>query len=172
MHLLYLDDSGSVGNAKEKYLVLGGVSVFESRSQWITQELDKLAENINPGDPHSVEFHASEIYARRSAPWKGMDQSEARGTIKAVLQVLVNSYDTARAFACVVRKDSFPNQDPMEVAFEDLCQRFDFFLRRLRAGGDIQRGLIILDKSTYETTLQQRAVRFRTLGTKWMSFRI
>ena len=89
MHLLYLDDSGSVGNAKEQYLVLGGVSVYEAQSHWITQELDKLAENINPGDPHSVEFHASETYARRSTPWKGMKRSEARGTIKAVLQVLV-----------------------------------------------------------------------------------
>ena len=129
MHLLYLDESGSVGNAKEQYLVLGGVSVYEAQSQWITRELDKLAENINPGDPHSVEFHASETYARRSMPWKGMNQSEARGSIKAVLQVLVKSYETARAFACVVHKASFPNQDPVEIAFEDLCQRFDFFLR-------------------------------------------
>ena len=167
MHLLYLDDAGSVGNAEEQYLVLGGVSVFEAQAQWITKELDKLAENVNPGDPHSVEFHASETYARRSAPWKGMPQSEVRGTIKAVLQVLVKSYETARAFACVVHKASFPNHDPMKIAFEDLCQRFDFFLRRLRAGGDTQRGLVILDNSTYETTLQQMAVKFRTLGTQW-----
>ncbi len=167
MHLLYLDDSGSVGNAEERYLVLGGVSVYEAQSHWITQELDTLAENINPGDPHSVEFHASETYARRSTPWKGMKQSEARGTIKAVLRVLVESYDTARAFACVVHKASFPNQDPIEIAFEDLCKRFDLFLQRLRAEGNTQRGLVILDKSTYETTLQQMAVRFRTLGTQW-----
>ena len=167
MHLLYLDDSGSVGNAKEKYLVLGGVSVFEAQAHWITQQLDTLAEDVSPGDPHGVEFHASETYARRSPPWKGMGQSKARGTIKAVLQVLVKSYDTARAFACVVHKASFPNQDPMEIAFEDLCQRFDLFLSRLRTGGDTQRGLVILDKSTYETTLQQMAVKFRTLGTQW-----
>ncbi len=64
MHLLYLDDSGAVGNANEQYLVLGGVSVFETQSHWITQELDKLAETINPGDPHGVEFHASETFAR------------------------------------------------------------------------------------------------------------
>ena len=167
MHLLYLDDAGSVGNAQEQYLVLGGVSVYEAQSYWITQELDKLAENINPGDPHSVEFHASETYARRSAPWKSMKQNEARGMIKAVLRVLVESYGTARAFACVVHKTSFPNQDPMKIAFEDLCSRFDRFLQRLRAKGDTQRGLVILDKSTYETTLQRMSVEFRTLGTQW-----
>ena len=54
MHLLYLDDSGAVGNANEQYLVLGGVSVFEAQSYWITQELDRLAENINPGNPHDA----------------------------------------------------------------------------------------------------------------------
>ena len=167
MHLLYLDDSGAVGNANEQYLVLGGVSVFETQSHWITQELDKLAETINPGDPHGVEFHASETFARRRQPWKGLSQDDARGTIKAVLDVLANARDTARAFACVVHKDSYPGLDPMEIAFEDLCSRFDRYLRRLRAGGDTQRGLVILDKSAHETTLQQMSVEFRTLGTQW-----
>ena len=51
MHLLYLDDSGAVSNAHEQNLVLGGVSVFEAQSHWITQQLDTLAENIDPEDP-------------------------------------------------------------------------------------------------------------------------
>ena len=167
MHLLYLDDAGSVGNVREQYLVLGGVSVFEAQSSWVTQELDRLAQNIDPGNPHGVEFHASETYARRSQPWKGLTQEEARGTIESVLDVLAHAYDTARAFACVVHKPSFPNQDPMEIAFEDLCSRFDRYLQRLRAVGDRQWGLVILDKSAHETTLQQMSVAFRTLGTSW-----
>ena len=167
MHLLYLDDSGAVSNAHEQNLVLGGVSVFEAQSHWITQQLDTLAENIDPEDPHGVEFHASEAYARRSRPWKDLTQDDARGMIKSVLDVLAKAYDTARAFACVVHKASFPNQDPMEVAFEDLCSRFDRYLQRLRANGDTQRGLLILDKSAHETTLQQMSVGFRTLGTRW-----
>ena len=171
MHLLYLDDAGSVGNANEQYLVLGGVSVFEAQSHWVTRELDKLAENIRPEDPHGVEFHASEVFSRRCQPWKGLTQQQARGTIKAVLDVLANAYDTARAFACVVHKASFPDRDPMEIAFEDLCSRFDRYLERLRASGDSQRGLLILDNSTYETTLQKMSVEFRTLGTQWRVIR-
>ena len=50
MHLLYLDDSGAVSNANEQYLVLGGISVFEAQIHWITQQLDTLAENIDPGE--------------------------------------------------------------------------------------------------------------------------
>ena len=167
MHLLYLDDAGAVGNAREQYLVLGGVSVFEAQSSWVTQQLDGLAQNVDPGNPHSVEFHASEIYSRRSHPWKGLTRDEARGTIKSVLDVLAHAYDTARAFACVVHKPSFPSRDPMEIAFEDLCSRFDRYLQRLRATGDRQWGLVILDKSAHETTLQQMSVAFRTLGTSW-----
>ncbi|MCX8089721.1 MAG: DUF3800 domain-containing protein [Verrucomicrobiae bacterium] len=167
MHLLYLDDAGSAANRNEEYLVLGGVSVFEAQSSFFTQELDKLAESIHPSAPHEVEFHASEIFARRSPPWDRMSKAEAQGVIKGVLRILARGYDSARAFACAVHKASFPGVDPLELAFEDLCSRFDRYLARLRAAGDRQRGLIILDESAHETTLQRMAREFRTLGTKW-----
>ncbi len=167
MHLLYLDDAGSASNANEDYLVLGGLSVYEAQAHWFTQELDRLAETIDPSNPHSVEFHASEIFSRRKPPWKKMTREEAQGVIKAVLGILKNSYDTARAFACAIHKASFGNRDPVELAFEDLCSRFDMYLNRLRGDGDRQRGILILDESTQETTLQKMARDFRTLGTRW-----
>ena len=167
MHLLYLDDAGSANNPKEDYLVLGGVSVYEAQAGWITQELDSIAESICPGNPHSVEFHASDIFSRRRDPWRGMTRTDAQGVIKAVLDVLRRSYETARAFACAIHKASYRGQDPMELAFEDLCSRFDLYLGRLRGDGDRQRGLVILDESAQETTLQRMAREFRTLGTRW-----
>lgn len=45
--------------------------------------------------------------------------------------------------------------------------RFDKFLGRLHNGGNTQRGLIILDESSYETSLQGLAKKFRTDGHKW-----
>lgn len=167
MHLLYLDDAGSAPNPSEEYLVLGGVSIFEAQAHWFTQELDTLASGIDAANPHGVEFHASEIFARRSQPWRGMSREEAQGVIKAVLNVVRNSYETARVFACAIHKASFPGRDPVELAFEDLCSRFDRYLCRLRAQSDRQRGILILDESAHETTLQQMARDFRTLGTRW-----
>ena len=152
MHLLYLDDSGAASNANEQYVVLGGVSVFEAQSYWITRKLDELAETIDPGNPHGVEFHASATYARRSQPWKSLSQDEARGTIKAVLGVLANAYNTARVFACVVHKNSFPNRDPMEIAFEDLCSRFDRYLQRLRGPRWTGENRPLIDTSKPATT--------------------
>ncbi|MGR3914877.1 MAG: DUF3800 domain-containing protein [Gammaproteobacteria bacterium] len=166
MHLLYLDDSGSADNPNEEYLVLGGVSIFESQAHWVTQQLDRLAEDIHHAPQH-VEFHASEIFSRRIVPWRGMSREDAQGVIKAVLQVLRQSLGSARVFACAVHKASYPGVDPMQLAFEDLCNRFDRYLSRLRGEGDRQRGLLILDKSAHETTLQNMARDFRILGTQW-----
>ncbi len=168
MYLLYLDDSGSAMNANEDYLVLGGICIFEHQVGHFTQELDSIARRICPTDPDSVEFHASAINGGREPPWDGLRNADERRTIiKEVLKVLANSYATAKAFACAVHKASYPGRDPMELAFEDLCSRFDLFLKRLRDSGDNQRGMIVLDESTHETTLQDMARKFRTLGTQW-----
>ena len=83
------------------------------------------------------------------------------------LRVFVRSHPSNRLFASVVKKVSVSPRDPVEVAFEQLASRFDKYLIRLHRGGDTQRGLIILDKSTYETTLQALATDFRTIGYTW-----
>ncbi len=167
MHILYLDDSGSAANKNEDYLVLGGLSIYEAQAHHFTIELDKLALTLNPTDPHSVEFHASDIFSGRAEPWKSLPKEERIGVIKEVLKILASSYDSARVFACAVRKADYPTRDPMEMAFEDLCSRFDMFLKRLHANGDRQRGLIILDESSYETSLQTLARNFRVMGTRF-----
>jgi len=96
-----------------------------------------------------------------------MSKEEAQGIIVSVLRILSKSYDSAVAFACAIHKRSYLNDDPVELAFEDLCSRFDIYLSTLRNTGDRQRGLIILDESSQETTLQQIARDFRTKRTRW-----
>jgi hypothetical protein len=46
---------------------------------------------------------------------------------------------------------------PVEMAFEDLCKRFDLFLSRMKSLGDTQRWMIILDKTTRETSRRSSA---------------
>jgi len=172
MYLLYLDDSGSAPNPTESHLVLGGVSIFERQVHWVSQELDRIAERIYPENPRAVEFHASEIFSRRKPPWKSLSRTQSKNVIKDVLNVLVNSHESTTAFACAVHKASYPGHDPMEMAFEDLCTRFDLQLRRFYTQNqNTQRGLIILDKSAYETSLQRLSQQFRTHGTRWRFLR-
>jgi Protein of unknown function (DUF3800) len=168
VYLLYLDDAGSPGNPAESYFVLGGICVYEAQAPWFTQELDRIASGIYPAEPASVEFHASTIFSRRSAPWNRLSQDDARGVIKNVLGVAATSYGSACLFACAIEKSSLePGEDCVSAAFEDICQRFDFFLARKSKQGDRQRGLIILDRSTQETALQKLSHDFRRVGTKW-----
>lgn len=55
----------------------------------------------------------------------------------------------------------------MELAFEDLRRRFDIYLQIVSTADKRERGLIILDESAYETTLQALSRQFRRLGTQW-----
>lgn len=170
MYLLYLDDSGSAANASEQHLVLGGISLFETQVNYITRALDAIARRIHPSDPHAVEFHATDIWNGRGVPWNTIkSRDQRRAIIREVLQVFADSYGRAKALACAVHKPSYEGQDPMEIGFEDLCSRFDISLGRLTRvkGGERQKGLIILDESTYETTLQNLARDFRLHGTRW-----
>lgn len=79
----------------------------------------------------------------------------------------MNSNASNRLFAAVVRKSVVAPQDPVEHAFEQLASRFDQFLMRLHRSKDTHRGIIILDKSTYETPLQVLASDFRVIGHTW-----
>lgn len=141
--------------------------MYEAQTDWFTQQLNRLASTIDDSDPSRIELHASEIFSRRKNPWNTLSRPDAIGIIKGVLRVVQDSYISARLFACAVHKPSFPESDPVELAFEDICSRFNLFLRRQSQEGDRQRGLLILDESAHETTLQQMTQDFRKLGTRW-----
>jgi hypothetical protein len=58
-------------------------------------------------------------------------------------------------------------KDPVEMAFEQISSRFDYYLNRLKNRGNPSRGIIIFDKSTYETTIQALAIDFKKIGHTW-----
>lgn len=87
--------------------------------------------------------------------------------MKDALEVLAKSNPSNRIFACIINKAKVTPNDPVKLAFEQVVSRFDHYLGRLHKRGDSQRGLLIFDKSTYETTLQGLATDFRTIGHSW-----
>jgi hypothetical protein len=167
MYLLYLDDSGSVNNAHEEYFVLGGIAVPEKSSRWLSYELEKLAEEIHPENPRKVEFHASEIFGGRNEIWKNFAREERIEIIKSVFKVFDNAYTEIVTFACAVHKASFPKDDPVTMAFEDLSSRFNMYIQRVSSEEYNHKGLIVLDKSSHETSLQTLAHKFRDEGNRW-----
>ena len=167
MYLLYLDDAGSPPNKSEEYFVIGGIAVFERQAYGLSKQLDEVVREFEPDKPDDVELHASEVFSGREPPWKSLDRAQRIRVLKQVLEVLGQRTDSTCAFACAVHKPSFPGRDPMEIAFEDVCQRFDLFLHRMYRSGDSQRGLIIFDQSAFQGRLRELARTFRTVGTRW-----
>ena len=65
-------------------------------------------------------------------------------------------------------------RDGVEVAFEEICNRFNLFLARTndRAANDQrQRGLIVMDEMKHEKPLQMLARKYRVHGARWGHFR-
>ncbi len=57
MHILYVDDSGTVADPNEHYFVLGAVSVFERGLFHQIKLADDCVASFGFGDPHEIELH-------------------------------------------------------------------------------------------------------------------
>lgn len=166
MHLLYADESGAVKDPQQSYFVLAGFSLFERQGYWLSNQLDAIAARFDPADPSSVELHGNPMLAGKGR-WRGYPKADREQAIADSLQLFANSHPSNRMFASVIKKSMVSPHDPVEIAFEQMASRFDHYLMRLHRSGDTQRGIIIFDKSTYETTIQALARDFRTLGHSW-----
>ncbi len=165
LHVLYLDDSGSTIDPAQNHVVLGGVSLFERQTHWIGKGLDTIAARFNGADPASIELHGSPMLNGRGF-WRRIPVSERVRAINDSLGLLANAR-SARVFAVAIEKATFGPNDAIEAAFEEICRRFDEMLMYLHRRGDTQRGVIIFDKSTKETTIQGLAREFKAVGHQW-----
>lgn len=165
MYLFYLDDSGSVQNASDKHIVLAGIAIFERQPHWFSEKLDLIAERVWPTNPQNLEFRGTDILGGKKH-WRGIGRSDREASYAEAMEILGRS-NQIHIFGAAIHKAAVSPQDPMEFAFEHIANRFDRFLGRLHATGNTQRGLIILDKSSYETSLQQLARDFRSGGHRW-----
>jgi hypothetical protein len=166
MHLLYVDESGSVADPSQKFFVLAGVSVFERTTHWVEQRLNEVASRFDPQQPHSIELHGSPMRGGRDE-WRNFPLADRVAAMKDCLQYGIVDYKTkgVNVFAAVIEKQALQGQDPVEHAFECLTSRFDLFLKRLfTKHRDAQRGMMIFDKSSTEQRIQTLAREFKYSG--------
>lgn len=169
MHLLYLDESGSVADPNQRYFVLAGIAVFERKSHWVEQKLNEVAQRFCPESPYDIEFHGSPMRSGRDG-WKTFPLEQRLQAIKDALKFGVADFvpKGVRLFGAVIRKDASHGIDPVELAFEQLASRFDLFLKRQYAKhNEPQRGLILFDKSSTEQRIQTLAREFKYAGHSW-----
>jgi hypothetical protein len=161
MYLLYVDESGNPDASDEQYYVLGGVAVFERQIYWLNNEVEKLAERTAPGT--SLGFKAQAIQSHKHEPWHSMKSAQRNGVLDE-LCTLVASSNTVLFSVALERSTT---DQPMARAFEELCNRFDLYLKRLYAQGHTQRGIVVFDKYRYETRLQKMLNDYRKSGTRF-----
>ncbi len=166
MHLLYLDHAGDTKDEMQRHFILAGVSVFERQTYWLAQKLDEIAARFNPADPTAIELHASPMFGGRGF-WRRFPIQMRHEAIFDALAILTQSHISNIAFAAVIEKGGPEPVDPVAVAFEQVCSRFDKYLLRLHRSKDTQRGLIVFDKATYESQIQNLATDFRRIGHRW-----
>ena len=147
---------------------MAGFIIHETKLFWINKHLDDLALNISSEFPDSIEFHASEIYAAKIDIWKALNKEDRKKLIKDVLDVVGRESKNVAVVGCAVKKNDYADTDPVELAFKELCSRFDLFLKRQYHNENKKdQGLIIFDESSHETSIQNLSKKFRTIGTEW-----
>ena len=173
MYLLYVDMSGNVGQEGEDHFVMAGVAVFERGVHHVICELDGIVGRYFPGhDISEIELHGSPMWGGRKF-WRRLPKEQRVALIRDALSVFHgSSARNLKAFGMVVNKAAVSPDDPVEHAFEQICTRFDKFLtRKYNREYHKERGLIVVDKSRYEDTLQALAHSYRNDGTRWGSLK-
>ncbi|MCX7600058.1 MAG: DUF3800 domain-containing protein [Armatimonadetes bacterium] len=170
MYLLYLDESGNPYAGDDSVFVLAGIAIFERQVYFLSNKLDEIARSYFPEAPESVEFHAREISQHREEPWRSLNSRKRLEVLQSVYSAIQSTPPAgATLFGAVVDKRGAEaaSEDPLLVAFEQVCQRFDLFLARLREDNNEQRGLVVIDRSREEERIRPLVMEWRTHGTRF-----
>lgn len=172
MHILYIDDSGHAENANEQYFVLGGIAVFERGIYHQIAAAEACVAGFNIGPAAEIELHGTSMYSGRDGVWHDVRERSVReGMIRAALQTFLTS-SSVRLFAVAIDKKGVSPEDPVTLAFEEICNRFNLFLQRnYDRTNESHRGLIVMDETKHERPLQALARHFRINGGRWGHFR-
>lgn len=166
--------SGNVGRKDENHFVMSGVCVAENAIRHLITELDEtVSETLGLADSTAMELHGSPLWGGRGE-WRKIPPDSRKTLLAKALQTVNGpSRYNIRLFGAAVGKVAVSPEDPVEHAYEQLVTRFDKFLTRVgnRPKATRQRGLIVVDKSRYEDTLQAMAQQHRRDGTSWGKLR-
>lgn len=172
MHILYVDDSGHVENPGEKHFVLGGIAVFERGIYHVIKAADDCVAGFGLGSLEEIELHGSPMYNGRDGVWRSVKERPKREQMIKDALASFGKASSVRLFAIAVDKQAVSPEDPVQLAFEELCNRFNLFLQRINnRTGEGHRGLIVMDESRHEKPLQALARHFRANGGRWGSLR-
>ncbi len=177
MYLFYVDESGDPGLNGSRYLLLGGAALFEG--QWARSKdlLDEVRVTCTPtAKPVPRELHFKDI-RQGLDEYRGWSEAQrgaiiasacnvARGFLPSELRFFVAFADKAEWLGA---NPGLTGDDLYAVLFEELCSRFDLFLRRRYASGAPSKGMVIVDphKEALSKALRANHAAQRVQGNRW-----
>ncbi|HVE82968.1 MAG TPA: DUF3800 domain-containing protein [Myxococcales bacterium] len=165
MYILYVDESGSVGDAREHF-VLGAFAVHESDVQRLRAAVEEVSARHLDAHLSKRELHAQNIRSG-SGFWRGIPK-DVRYRLLEDLANLLGTFRSSRArfalFGVAKHPQGVPGADPLERPYEELFLRFTQMLVRLRVP-DV--GIAVADESRHESTLQPIVRNWQETGTRF-----
>ena len=169
MHLLYLDDSGSVSDTKDRYVVLAGFCVNEKQTHWIDKGMNDIVRSFAQEDIYEWEFHGTNMREKGRREWRRLPYDTRRNAFLDALTLVTEK--KLRLFAAVIDKASCkPEEDLTKLLFEQATSRFDHFLNRnnYKKGRTLkEKGILIVDRAKKELEVQRFALGFKHQGYTW-----
>jgi hypothetical protein len=167
VYLLYLDESGNPDDPADKHFVLGGAAIFERVTFFLGKKLDAIQAKHFPGNP-PIEFHAQHMRSGNGF-WRTIDRHQRMDILQEVTKTITEVKTPGVVlFAAVIEKtDRLYGEDAVRLAAEEVCGRFDIFLKRRFAAGDKQRGLLVFAEGKFHQRTRPWVRGFRELGSRW-----
>jgi len=166
MHLLYLDDSGSLTDPASKVFILAGLSIFERQTHWLERQVDAIAARFDVANPRSVELHGSPMYTGRGF-WRRIPLADRHRAMSDALTCVRDAHVSVSLFGVAVDPLQYPG-DPIADSFEYVASSFDRALVHMHIRQrNTQRGMILFDKHKSEEAIQSLARDFKELGHRW-----
>ncbi len=142
------------------------MAVFERQTYFLGQRLDAVQEKHFPSH-QPIPFHASAIRAGNKF-WRKVPVEKREAVLKDVVEAIVSTSYVRFYAAAVEKTDVVYGETAVEKAPEDICQRFDTFLKRCyREDNDPQRGLMIFSEGRLDARSKVWVSEFRNKGTSW-----
>ncbi len=168
MILLYLDESGSLDNPNEHFVV-GGLAIHEADLAVLRRRIEIIVKRNLLEHQQKWELHAQPMRTGHG-PWGVLPQANKQALLREI-PALLGGFKSPHGhpyglFATVKAPNAVPNADPLERTFEEVLLRFHEMLIRTGTRTEPQMGIVVADEAKYEKILQPLVERWRDVGTR------
>jgi hypothetical protein len=168
MYLFYIDESGDpFAWDQNDNFILAGVAIHEGQVRNLTRQLDDIQEKYFPTISIPIEFHAGAILSGKDR-FRRIEENIRDQIMDEIYEIIKSAgFPNLITFATAIHVSAVKNgAQALEDCLEDICQRFNTFLKYQFQAGYPDKGLLIMDKSGRETRIRELMSTFEQQGTK------